>query len=172
MPDPRSTSPSKLIQRYGASYYLATLFFDKKTARDTMQLYAMVRIPDQVVDGETQDSDNAGIEKSLKEHYLHASNKLNLMKNEREQAYDTRNIKDETRGESVELLHRVGIPKKRCMSFWKAMEQDTQVHRYQSYEQLREYMYGSAAVVGLMMTHVIGYDTTQQKRVYVTAQLL
>ena len=37
------------------------------------------------------------------------------------------------------------------------MEQDLTQERYQDYKALENYMYGSAAVVGLIMSHIIGY---------------
>ncbi len=37
------------------------------------------------------------------------------------------------------------------------MIDDCSVHRYETYEQLEHYMYGSASVVGLMMCHLIGF---------------
>ena len=37
------------------------------------------------------------------------------------------------------------------------MIDDCSVHRYETYEQLECYMYGSASVVGLMMCHLIGF---------------
>ncbi|MDQ4000131.1 MAG: phytoene/squalene synthase family protein, partial [Actinomycetota bacterium] len=41
-------------------------------------------------------------------------------------------------------------------AFMKSMKMDTHVFRYPTYEDLEEYTYGSAAVVGLMMCRVIG----------------
>ena len=40
--------------------------------------------------------------------------------------------------------------------FMKSMKMDTYVFRYPTYEDLAEYTYGSAAVVGLMMCRVVG----------------
>jgi len=48
-------------------------------------------------------------------------------------------------------------------AFMAAMQQDLTVTRYETYDQLHEYMYGSAEVVGLMMTDIIGYDPTYEQ---------
>jgi len=41
-------------------------------------------------------------------------------------------------------------------AFMRSMKMDTHVFRYPTYEDLEEYTYGSAAVVGLMMCRVVG----------------
>ena len=41
-------------------------------------------------------------------------------------------------------------------AFMKSMKMDTGVFRYQTYADLEEYVYGSAAVVGIMMCRVLG----------------
>jgi phytoene synthase len=54
-------------------------------------------------------------------------------------------------------LKRFDIPYAYSEAFLDAMIQDTWKKRYATYEELEQYMYGSAAVVGLMMSHVIGF---------------
>jgi phytoene synthase len=39
------------------------------------------------------------------------------------------------------------------------MFMDEERSTYESYHELEEYMYGSAGVIGLMVTHVVGYST-------------
>jgi phytoene synthase len=56
------------------------------------------------------------------------------------------------------VFRRFSIPFEYSEAFLQAMEQDLEKTRYATYEELRAYMYGSAAVVGLMMTHVIGFS--------------
>jgi phytoene synthase len=49
-----------------------------------------------------------------------------------------------------------GISSETVRAFMKSMKMDTHVFRYPTYEDLEEYTYGSAAVVGLMMCRVVG----------------
>jgi phytoene synthase len=37
------------------------------------------------------------------------------------------------------------------------MHQDLTKDRYETYKELEDYMYGSASVIGIMMSHIIGY---------------
>lgn len=58
----------------------------------------------------------------------------------------------------VELVIRRDLPSKWIHDFLDAMMMDTHVARYQTYENLQTYMYGSAEVIGLMMCHIVGAD--------------
>ena len=147
-----------LIKRYGKSYYLATLFFPAHVSKDTMELYKFVRIPDQIVDGEVQDANQLPIASNLEEHYSSAHAKLIKMRQERKLAYEEKNKRHVLRGDSVELFNRKEIPFEYSKAFFEAMLKDTTNHRYQTYEQLKDYMYGSASVVWLMMCHLIWCD--------------
>jgi phytoene synthase len=54
------------------------------------------------------------------------------------------------------------IPHDWIQSFFDAMRQDLTKNLYENYAEVQEYMYGSAEVVGLMMTKIIGYDGTKE----------
>ena len=49
-----------------------------------------------------------------------------------------------------------GIGTDLITAFMRSMKMDTHVFRYETYRDLQEYVYGSAAVVGLMMCRVVG----------------
>jgi hypothetical protein len=46
----RKQSTKQIMQQFGTSYYYATLFFPQEIKKAVMQLYKLVRIPDQIVD--------------------------------------------------------------------------------------------------------------------------
>ncbi len=152
-----SQSNTTIMQRYGTSYYLATLFFPKNISQETMQLYKFVRIPDQIVDGEVQDWPVLATT-NLSEHYLAAWKQLRAMWKKRESVYTRNDYSDEEWGLSAKLFHDKKIPFSYSRDFFDAMLMDTDTHRYQTYEQLQQYMYGSASVVGLMMCHITGFE--------------
>lgn len=60
------------IIKYGTSYAIATSFFPPQIAKNVIELYQFVRIPDNIVDDFTH-----GI--SLNKHYSQASQKLKTM---------------------------------------------------------------------------------------------
>jgi phytoene synthase len=57
----------------------------------------------------------------------------------------------------VDTFTRLRIPIEYGESFLAAMRSDIVKHRYISYSELEQYMYGSAGVVGYMMAYVIGF---------------
>lgn len=136
------------MQRFGTSYYYATLFFPKEIQEAVMQLYKLVRIPDQIVD-----EIKPGID--YKQHYTRAKTQLEELQQTIIQAIQNNNIQHPTRGETVQLFKQYNIQINYLDDFFKAMIQDCDIHRYDSYIQLQWYMYGSAEVVWLMMCDIL-----------------
>ena len=59
---------------------------------------------------------------------------------------------------TAQVFQQYNIPHQYSLDFLKAMKQDVYITRYDTYQDLQHYMYGSAAVVGLIMTYVIGFN--------------
>lgn len=140
-------SPSKIMQRYGTSYYYATLFFPKDIQEEVMELYRFVRIPDEIVDHITS--------LDLNLHYTQAKIKLQDMHNDVLQAIKENNQDHHTRWQTAKLFNTYHITHSYVTDFFQAMIQDCTVHRYETYIQLQWYMYGSAEVVWLMMCDIL-----------------
>lgn len=136
------------MKKYGTSYYYATLFFPRRIKDDVMTLYKFVRIPDLVVDDGTI---------SLGE----ARTALDQLWNEWEEAYSAWDISHPVRWDSVEIFLRCHIPFSLSKDFRDAMIMDTEKQRYDTYEELQQYMYGSAMVVWEMMCYVV--DNQEQQ---------
>lgn len=130
------------MKQYGTSYYYATLFFPADIKNKVMILYKFVRIPDLVVDNKNISSTEARA-------------KLDAMREERKTAYDQQDSHHEVRWDAVSLFHDSKIPFDLSRAFWEAMLQDTEKKTYDTYQELQDYMYGSAMVVGEMMCHVM-----------------
>ena len=56
----------------------------------------------------------------------------------------------------VDTVTRFKIPHSHFTAFFHSMEMDLSITTYESYESLMEYVYGSAAVIGLQMVPVLG----------------
>jgi len=146
-----------LQRRHGTSYALATRFFPKEKRLATEALYAFFRVPDDIVD--VADANNPAV----------AKQKLEAFEEQWRQAIDTGDSSDPVLRCTTWAFRYFGIPIEYGEAFLEAMKQDTEVDRYQTYTDLQGYMYGSAVVVGLMMSHVIGFS---EKRALVHAQAL
>lgn len=135
----------KITRQYGTSYFLSTYFFPKTIREKTWILYAFVRYPDEIVD--TQ-------EKDTKEAYK----KLSEWKKSWEKVYAGENEGVHPILEANALLWKESsIPFEYSSLFLDAMFRDTDKNRYSTYEELESYMYGSATVVGYMMSYIIGF---------------
>ncbi len=133
-------------RKHGKSYYFATKFFSRELREATFVLYAFFRVPDDVVDfaGERTQEDVRA--------------ELSAWREKWRSAYATGESDHPVLRATAEVFSRYGIPFEYSEAFLDAMEQDVFVDSYATYEDLKGYMYGSAAVVGLMMTYVIGYS--------------
>lgn len=144
----RKQSTKQIMQKFGTSYYYATLFFPQEIKKAVMELYKLVRIPDQIVD-EIQPWT------SYEQHYTQAKTQLQELKETITQAIQNNNTQHPQWGETVTLFKQYNIQVIYLKDFFKAMIEDCDIHRYETYEQLQWYMYGSAEVVGLMMCDIL-----------------
>ena len=132
------------IQRqHGKSYYFATCFFPIELRRAVFALYAFVRYPDQWVDC-ADTSDRGSIEARLN---AYRDEFLKAVRGERVQMPVLRAF--------AEVVRHYRIPLRYPLAFLEAMRSDLYQARYPTLEALQGYMWGSAAVVGLMMCHLM-----------------
>lgn len=136
----------RIQEKYGKSYYFATRFFPIEKRMATYALYAFFRIPDEIVD--TKDAQS---EEFVRERLL-------SWQKEWRRAYAGQGDVDPVLKAASWVFHQYQIPFEYGERFFSAMIQDTEKSVYETYAELEEYMYGSAAVVGLMMSHVIGFQ--------------
>ncbi|MDW8322320.1 MAG: phytoene/squalene synthase family protein, partial [Armatimonadota bacterium] len=126
-------------RRFGKSYYFATCFFPPHLRPHVHALYAFVRLPDQWVD----------------EPEHRSPRELEQLIDEYEKALQ-RALAGEWVDEPVlrafaHTARMFQIPQSYTRDFLRSMRQDLYRTRYRTYSELREYMWGSAAVVGAMM---------------------
>lgn len=146
-PDLRAsyTECKRLNSLHGKTYYLATLLLPKAKRPHVHALYGFARYADEIVD-------DLGSTLSVEEKSL-------LLK-----SWGGRVLDDIRSGTSqdhvgralVDTVHRFNIPIELFEAFLHSMTMDLSITRYQSYEELTEYVYGSAAVIGLQMVPILG----------------
>ena len=135
-----TTTSKEIHKRTGRTFYLATLLLPKRVRRATYVLYAFFRVADEVVDdaeGIPPDEQRAELER------LRAA------------ALGEEEADDPVLAAFAEMRERYGISDGDVHAFVDAMLTDVTKDRYESYEEVRAYMDGSAAAVGRMMTAVM-----------------
>lgn len=139
----------RLHAAYGRTYYLATLLLPPGKRPYVNSLYGFARFADEIVDnGDPQ-------------------TKAALLTD-----WSARALTDLRSGESndpvcLALAHTMrmwDIPNDHVEAFLKSMLMDLTVDRYQTFEELRKYMYGSAAVIGLQMVPILEPLTSEAYR--------
>ena len=137
----------EITRRYGTSFYFATQFFPKEMRNGIYAVYSFARIPDEIVDDPKKESS----ERSLAT--LHA------WANEWRLAMERGDSEDEVLAAIVYAFRRYKIPMEECEAFLRSMFMDEEKAGYADYAELEDYMYGSAGVIGLMVTRVVGFST-------------
>ena len=138
----------RLNSLHGKTYYLATLLLPAAKRPFVHALYGFARYADEIVD------DLAST--------LTAQEKAEVLRNwssEVLQGLKTGQSSDLVGRALIDTVQRFDIPHQHFVDFLHSMEMDLTVTEYQTFEDLYEYVYGSAAVIGLQMVPILGGDT-------------
>lgn len=129
----------KVTKTYSTSFSLATRLLSKNIRKDIYNIYGFVRFADEIVDSfhdynktELFHDFSLDLEKSLL-NKIHLNPILNSFQH---------------------TFHKYNIDKKLVDSFMKSMRMDLTKKKYNTIEEYKEYIYGSADVVGLMCLKV------------------
>jgi len=137
----------RLNALHGKTYYLATLLLPARKRPPVHALYGFARYADEIVD------DLAST--------LSPEEKAVALR-----TWGDSVLADLRAGKSEDLIGRAlvdtvktySIPLEYFDAFMTSMEMDLTVTRYQSYDDLMTYVYGSAVVIGLEMLPILGYN--------------
>jgi phytoene synthase len=135
----------KFLQKYSTNYALAIKLFEKSIREDTIIAYAFFRYIDEIVDNPATVSSVTDDLNQVKQDWQNMCAGGDF----------TLNDKDIIHAMYMVCVRRE-VPFEYVDSFIDAMIMDTYKSRYTDYLELEEYMYGSACVVGLIMTHIVG----------------
>lgn len=135
----------RLNSLHGKTYYLATLLLPKAKRPHVHALYGFARYADEIVDDL-------------------ASTLSNQEKSDHLRRWSDQMLQDISNGRSsdhvgaalVDTVQKFDIPIAYFEAFLHSMAMDLTVTEYQTFDDLMEYVYGSAAVIGLQMVYVLG----------------
>jgi phytoene synthase len=137
----------RLNALHGKTYYLATLLLPKSKRPFVHALYGFARYADEIVDdlaSTLTPQEKADVLSKWSSGVL--------------AGLQNGTSEDPVGRALVDTAKRFKIPHQHFIDFLHSMEMDLTVTQYQSYEDLLEYVYGSAAVIGLEMVPVLGYS--------------
>ena len=148
----------RLNSLHGKTYYLATLLLPKEKRPHVHALYGFARYADEIVDDL---SSTLSIEEKARFLKAWGEGVLNDIRQGTSNDHVGRAL--------VDTVRRFNIPLEHFEAFLHSMTMDLSVTEYQTYDDLLEYVYGSAAVIGLQMVPILG---ATDARAYEAAQKL
>ena len=135
----------RLNALHGKTYFLATLLLPKAKRPFVHALYGFARYADEIVD-------DLASELSIEEKAQALSNWGDGVL-----ADLKKGTSDDHVGRAlIDTVKRFDIPHEHFEAFLHSMTMDLTVQEYETYEDLIEYVYGSAAVIGLEMVPILG----------------
>lgn len=138
--DEVSYSCSKLVtQRYSTSFSLATRMLSPKIRAAIYNIYGFVRFADEIVDSFHEHNKEALLLRFEQEYYLSKKEGVSL---------------NPILNSFVQTVLIYKIPDDLIQAFLKSMKADLYQTEYTTEEAYKEYIYGSADVVGLMCLRV------------------
>ena len=135
----------RLNSLHGKTYYLATLLLPKAKRPHVHALYGFARYADEIVDDLASTLTIPEKAKVLKVWGEKVLEDIRLGRSD-----------DHVGRALVDTVQRFNIPIEHFEAFLHSMTMDLSVTEYQTYEDLMEYVYGSAAVIGLQMVPILG----------------
>lgn len=135
----------RLNALHGKTYFLATLLLPKAKRPFVHALYGFARYADEIVDDLASELSVAEKAEALSSW---GNTVLADLKKGTSQDHVGRAL--------IDTVNRFDIPHEHFEAFLHSMTMDLTVQEYESYEDLLEYVYGSAAVIGLQMVPILG----------------
>jgi phytoene synthase len=139
----------ELNARHGKTYFLATRLLPPSKRPFVHALYGFARYADEIVDDLS-----STLTPSEKRAWLEE------WSNEILESLRTGRSSDGIGIALIDTVDRFQIPIGYFEAFLHSMAMDLTVTEYADFEALSEYVYGSAAVIGLQMVHVLGVQNT------------
>ena len=138
--DKVSEDSSKIvIKRYSTSFYFSSSLLSKSIRQDIFNIYGFVRLADEIVDTF---------------HEFPKKELLNEFEEELWRSIDNKISLNPILNSFQNTVNRYSIPKDLIRSFLDSMKMDLEKKEYNSVEEYKKYIYGSADVVGLMCLKV------------------
>jgi phytoene synthase len=128
----------KIFKNGSKTYYYSSFFFPPTIKEEVFKLYSFVRIADDYVDTIPQ----------KKTEFYH-------FKKQYQQSLQGEKTGNPVIDSFRELMQKKDFKQEWVDSFLASMESDLYINSYETMERLKEYLHGSAEVVGLMMAKIM-----------------
>ncbi|MEN3026782.1 MAG: phytoene/squalene synthase family protein [Chlorobiota bacterium] len=152
--DPRTLAASyavcrRITRRYARTFYFASQVLGPRLRSAAYAVYAFCRVADDLVDRAKAGAEPHWVQQELDElrRVVAALNTAEELPLVRFPWYPALR----------QTVHDFGIPPSLLAELLKGVRMDLEKSRYATFQELVQYCYGVASVVGLMMCHIFGY---------------
>ncbi len=138
----------EIFKAGSTTYYFSSIFFPKKVQQDVFKLYSFVRVADDYVDSQPAQPEELN---NLRKLWQEASSDLEYkLEVQAEDSVNIRVVKN-----IVYLSKKYQFETAWIEAFLDSMQMDVDCRTYQTLAETLEYIYGSAEVIGLMMSRIM-----------------
>lgn len=131
----------KIFKEGSTTYFYSSLFFPKNVREDVFRLYAFVRTADDFVDKKPPEKEN-----------------FTTFKQKTLRALDGEDVDNKIIKGFYKISKKHDFKKQWIKAFLEAMEKDLHKKTYDTIDETKQYMYGSAEVIGLFLSRIMDLD--------------
>ena len=132
-----SSQAQKIFKAASVTHYYASIFFPKRIRNDVIKFYAFVRIADDLAENT-----------KTKEEY-------DEFRDSYFRARQGEKVVNTLVSDYVSVEKKRFIPNEYMDAFFSSMDADKKKYQYENFEELDKYIYGSAEVIGLVLTKIM-----------------
>lgn len=144
-----------ITRQYAKTFYLATRFLPNYKQRGVFAIYALCRYIDNLVD-ERED-----ILTGHRFSHVEQQSAMHALREELVRVYQHKHHKHPILMAFADTLNRAHIPMELPLELMNGVDMDLSKNRYASFEEVYNYSYKVASVVGLMTVEIFGYQTEE-----------
>lgn len=146
----------RAITRYHAkTFYLATRFLPNEKQRGIFAIYGVCRYLDNLVD----DAEDLILDEKISLSEI--DGRLNEFKQKLDLVYDGQKVEDPILMAYADTLKKFKVDKELPLLLISGVRQDLDKSRFQNFQEIYDYSYKVASVVGLMTSEVFGYSSKE-----------
>lgn len=144
-----------ITRHHAKTFYMATRFLPNHKQRGIFAIYSLCRYIDDLVD----EAEDLVEKKQLTERDI--KRKLAIWKQKLRDTYEGRSHDNTILIAFSDVLRRYHIPIEMPFELMEGVTMDLFKNRYETFEELYDYSFKVASIVGLMTSQVFGYETRE-----------
>lgn len=145
----------EITRHHAKTFYMATRFLPNHKQRSIFAIYALCRYVDDLVD----EAEDLILKDKLSK--TDVEKRLNHWKKKLQDTYEGRSHENPILIAFSDVLHRYHIPIEMPFELMEGVCMDLYKNRYDTFEDVYDYSFKVASIVGLMTSQVFGYDSKE-----------